>query len=165
MFSVVEGRIIALEITAFKVEGRSSFSSQSSFCCVMILLKRCYRATRRAGDIASKNFNTFNFNTFRILNIFVCNDILYYLSRSHVMDTSKTFFAFLLVKHQLERLIAWQSASLVTCYSCILHQISCLKSDHTAVINCFGCGGSGRYKHQAELVPEKACSLKTFLII
>ena len=58
MFSVVEGRIIALEITAFKVEGRSSFSSQSSFCCVMILLKRCYRATRRAGDIASMNFNT-----------------------------------------------------------------------------------------------------------
>ena len=24
----------------------------------MILLKRCYRASRRAGDIASKNFNT-----------------------------------------------------------------------------------------------------------
>ena len=136
MFSVVEGRIIALEITAFKVEGRSSFSSQSSFCCVMILLKRCYRATRRAGDIASKNFNTFNFNTFRILNIFLCNDILYYLSRSHVMDTSKTFFAFLLVKHQLERLIAWQSASLgIEFHASSFTPIS----DHIAVVNSFGC--------------------------
>ena len=61
-FVFIEGRIIALKITAFKVERRSSFGSQFSFCCIsstiIILLKRCYRATRRAGEYRIQAFYT-----------------------------------------------------------------------------------------------------------
>ena len=90
-------------------------------------------SSHSASFASAKNFNTDLFyypvacfvQTFK--TFFLHNEILYYLSLSHVMDTSRTFFAFLLVKHQLKRLIAWQSASLVTSYSCNLYQISCLK--------------------------------------
>lgn len=107
-FVFVEGRIIALKITAFKVERRSSFGSQFSFCCIsstiIILLKRCYRATRRAGEHRIQEFYTDLF--YYPVACFLHNEILNYLSLSHVMDTSRTFFAFLSVKHQLKRLIA-----------------------------------------------------------
>ena len=53
-----------------------------------------------------------------IENIFLRNDILYYLSRSHVMDTSKTCL-----------LVSKAPAEMIDCVTeCLTwHQISCLK--------------------------------------
>ena len=100
--------------------------------------------------------------------------MLYFLSLSHVMDTGRTFFfTFLLANHQLNPLIAWQCMSLVTSYSCILYQISCLKfhsiSDHIAVVFSFKCQERvwciWWVQTPGSTCTIKARSLKTFLII
>ena len=122
-------------------------------------MNRCYRAIRPADGITSKNFNS--------------NFIFHYLVACFVPTVNWTcflslryktfFFSLLSVKHQLKRLIAWQSTLLVTSYSCTLNSVSNFTpiSDHITIAAISfkrECGVSGRCKHHAALVPLQDCS-------